>query len=186
MKMLIVTLLWMTSSAEAQKLPTEMTKVWQIGELRMKKYGIKKQKRLDILSGLSKAAKKHSVSIDDQLIILAMMEIESHFKDKARSHKGAKGLLQLTSAAIIDAKAFCGIKRRTKVYRVDDNIELGVCYKLWLEDAIGSKDRVKMLIGYNGGYGHVVRYEKSLDIPCETANYVLKVQRLKKEFNETK
>ena len=52
---------------------------------------------------ITEQAKLHNI---DPLLIVALIQVESNFKDKALSNKGAKGLMQLLpdTAAYIHAK----------------------------------------------------------------------------------
>lgn len=112
-------------------------------------------------------------------MILAMIEVESGFNNKAVSRAGAKGLMQLMPKAVKDAKSYCKITGKVDLFNPRTNIKLGVCYLAWIQERTG-KDWVKMLIAYNGGVLYVRRYIDHKPIPGETANYVLRVLYLAK------
>ena len=103
----------------------------------------------------------------DPLLIYAQMHQESSFKIKARSHKGASGLMQLMPAT---ARRF-GV---TKIYDPKQNIDAGVRYMRWLLDFFG-QDVVLALAGYNAGEGAVLKYGRSVPPYRETREYVRRI-----------
>jgi hypothetical protein len=103
----------------------------------------------------------------DPLLIYAQMHQESAFKKRARSHKGASGLMQLMPAT---ARRF-GV---TKIYDPQQNIDAGVKYMRWLLDKFGG-DLVLALAGYNAGEGAVMKYGYNVPPYRETRNYVKRI-----------
>ncbi len=103
----------------------------------------------------------------DPLLIYSQMHQESSFKIKARSPKGASGLMQLMPAT---ARRF-GV---TKIYDPKQNIEAGVRYMRWLLDAFNG-DVVLALAGYNAGEGAVMKYGGSVPPYRETREYVRRI-----------
>lgn len=110
------------------------------------------------------SSKKYRI---DPLLIYAQMHQESAFKIKARSHKGASGLMQLMPAT---ARRF-GV---TSIYDPKQNIEAGVRYMRWLLDHF-NQDVVLALAGYNAGEGAVMRYSWNVPPFRETQEYVRRI-----------
>jgi hypothetical protein len=116
-------------------------------------------------------------SQEELLIKLAMvMKVESNLNPNATSSVGAAGLFQITKLATIDAAIFCSIPLIGNPYDPAFNTRIGTCYlaKLYSD----TQDWTEALIIYNGGYKTLKRYRKGLNINTETANYVLKVNRI--------
>jgi hypothetical protein len=111
------------------------------------------------------AAKKHQVNPQ---VVAALIRAESAGNPRARSHKGARGLMQLMPAT---AERF-GIGRE-RLYEPAQNLEAGVHYLSWLLDQFPN-DLAKVLAAYNAGEQTVVRYQ---GIPPykETRNYVRRI-----------
>lgn len=103
----------------------------------------------------------------DPLLIYAQMHQESSFKLKARSHKGASGLMQLMPAT---ARRF-GV---TSIYDPKQNIEAGVKYMRWLLNTFRG-DVVLALAGYNAGEGAVMKYGGNVPPYRETKEYVRRI-----------
>jgi hypothetical protein len=103
----------------------------------------------------------------DPLLIYAQMHQESSFKIKARSHKGASGLMQLMPAT---ARRF-GV---TSIYDPKQNIHAGVRYMRWLLDQF-NQDVVLALAGYNAGEGAVMKYGWNVPPYRETREYVRRI-----------
>lgn len=103
----------------------------------------------------------------DPLLIYAQMHQESAFKKRARSHKGASGLMQLMPAT---ARRF-GV---TKIYDPQQNIEAGVKYMRWLLNKFNG-DLVLALAGYNAGEGAVMKYGWNVPPYRETREYVRRI-----------
>jgi soluble lytic murein transglycosylase-like protein len=108
-----------------------------------------------------KAAARHGV---DPNLIFAVMRQESGFNPRARSYKGASGLMQLMPAT---ARRF-GV---TNIYDPAQNIEGGVRYLRFLLDMFNG-DVELALAGYNAGEGAVIRYGYTVPRYRETQHYV--------------
>jgi hypothetical protein len=113
---------------------------------------------------IAEAAAAHEV---DANLVRAVIRVESAFRPKARSHKGAMGLMQLMPATarqygVLDA------------YDPAENIDAGVRHLRRLLDRYGVR---LALAAYNAGEGTVDRYG---GVPPyrETRNYVKKVMAL--------
>jgi hypothetical protein len=113
---------------------------------------------------IAEAAARHDV---DPNLVRAVIKVESAYKPKARSHKGAMGLMQLMPAT---AREY-GVRN---AYDPAENINAGVKHLRMLLDRFDVRLAVA---AYNAGAGAVQRYG---GIPPyrETRDYVLKVLKL--------
>ncbi len=102
-------------------------------------------------------------------LILALIKQESNFKIKARSHKGAIGLMQLMPAT---AKRF----RVKNIWDSKQNIKGGILYVSWLLKQYQG-DVALTLAGYNAGENAVARY-KGIPPYKETQNYVKRIMKV--------
>lgn len=116
---------------------------------------------------ITNISKKHNV---EPALVKAVIHAESAFNHKARSHKGAVGLMQLMP---FTAKRF-GVSDRTSP---EDNMLGGVRYISWLTKHFRGNIH-NVLAGYNAGENAVAKYG---GIPPykETKNYVRKVMILR-------
>ncbi len=103
------------------------------------------------------------------LLVAALVEVESDFNPRARSRKGACGLMQLLPAT---ARRF-GVFRRRDLFNPKKNLEVGSRYLRWLIDRFGA-DPVRVLAAYNAGEGAVDRFG---GVPpfAETRDYVTRI-----------
>ena len=108
-----------------------------------------------------KAATRYGV---DPNLIFAVMRQESGFKVRARSYKGASGLMQLMPAT---ARRF-GV---TDIYDPAQNIDGGTRYLRFLLDMFND-DIELALAGYNAGENAVVKSGYRVPRYRETQNYV--------------
>ncbi len=102
-------------------------------------------------------------------LVLALIQQESNFKVKARSHKGAIGLMQLMPAT---AKRF-GVKN---AWAPEQNIKGGVRYLVWLLKQYQGNVALT-LAGYNAGEKAVERY-KGIPPYKETQRYVKRIMKI--------
>jgi len=111
------------------------------------------------------AARKHQVNPQ---VVAALIRAESAGNPRAKSHKGARGLMQLMPAT---AERF-GVGRE-HLYDPASNLEAGVQYLSWLLDQFPN-DLAKVLAAYNAGEQTVFRYQ---GIPPykETRSYVRRI-----------
>ena len=109
---------------------------------------------------------KHSVANGlDPNLVTAIMARESAFKANARSHKDARGLMQV----IPSTARLMGVDP-SRLYEPEQSIIAGTRYLAFLNKRFNG-DLTKMIAGYNAGHGAV---EKFRGIPPyrETQNYV--------------
>jgi hypothetical protein len=103
--------------------------------------------RLKIIEWVAQLAPPAGI---DPTLALAIIEIESGFKRRARSHKGATGLMQLIPATA----ARFGVK---DIWDPLANIRGGLEYLAWLRKHFDGDVR-NMLAGYNAGEQAVRKY----------------------------
>ena len=112
---------------------------------------------------IAAAARAHGVS---ELLLLAVIAVESAGQQAAVSPKGARGLMQLIPAT---ARRF-GVGDS---FDPAQNIDGGAAYLDWLLDTFRG-DPILALAGYNAGEGAVMKH-KGVPPYAETRDYVVKV-----------
>lgn len=112
---------------------------------------------------IAAAAEAHGV---DPILVQALIQVESNYKPRARSNKGAMGLMQLMPATAREYKV-------RNAYDPKSNIEAGVQKLKALLEKWGGDVRLA-LAAYNAGEGAVARFN---GIPPyrETQNYVSRI-----------
>lgn len=110
---------------------------------------------------ISTVATKHGV---DAKLVHAVVEAESNYRPKARSPKGARGLMQLMPAT---ARQYA-VK---DPYDPGSNLDAGVRH---LKDLLSRFDLRLALAAYNAGEGVVKRHGGMPPFP-ETRNYVRRI-----------
>lgn len=138
---------------------TVQAQISQQPELR----GYAQASKPQLLSMISQISKKHGV---DEKLVKALVQQESGFNPKAKSHCGAMGLMQLMPST---AKTL-GV---TDAYNPVQNVDGGVRHLKWLLSKYNG-NVVLALAAYNAGSGAVDKYQ---DVPpyAETQNYVKKI-----------
>ena len=113
----------------------------------------------EIISSMSEA---HGV---DPMLVRALIEVESNYKARAKSHRGAMGLMQLMPATAREYQV-------RNPYDPKSNIAGGVKHLKSLIDRLGGVDLA--LAAYNAGEGAVKKFN---GIPPyrETRKYVRKI-----------
>jgi soluble lytic murein transglycosylase-like protein len=102
-------------------------------------------------------------------LVAAIMKAESDFNPRARSRKGALGLMQMLPST---ARRF-GLQRRKDLFNPKKNIEAAGRYLRWLVNRFG-EDPLRVLAAYNAGEGAVERFG---GVPpfAETRDYVQRI-----------
>lgn len=103
------------------------------------------------------------------LLVAAIAKVESDFNPRARSRKGAYGLMQVLPST---ARRF-GLPRKRDLFNPRKNLETASRYLRWLVDRFGD-DPVRVLAAYNAGEGAVDRFG---GVPpfSETRDYVQRI-----------
>lgn len=112
------------------------------------------------------SGRRHGV---DPVLLYAIMHQESSFKQRAISHKGARGYMQLMPATA----ARFGV---TNIYDPRQNIDAGAKYVRWLLNFFGGDVRLA-LAGYNAGEGAVLKYGRRIPPYSETQEYMRRIFR---------
>lgn len=108
---------------------------------------------------------RHALSPD---FVRAVIQAESAFNPRARSVKGAMGLMQLMPAI---ARAYHVLDP----YNAAENIRAGVAYLRHLLDRF-NQDESLALAAYNAGPNAVEKYGRTVPPYKETRNYVAKIR----------
>lgn len=140
---------------------------------------------------------KYSTVYDvDPLLIAAIIRAESKYYKDAESHKGARGLMQITPSTGEWAAQQIGIKdyHSDMLYKPEINIMMGCWYVSNLKKQFDNNINL-VLAAYNGGSGNVSKWLQKVeysvdgvnlhDIPFkETKNYVERVQNNYRIYNK--
>lgn len=100
----------------------------------------------------------------DRALIYALMRQESGFNAEARSHAGARGLMQLmpATASYIGNTRYRG-EKRAELYEPEVNLSLGQKYVDHLLGQNGVDNGfLQLMAAYNGGIGNLGRWQKAL------------------------
>lgn len=139
---------------------------------------IKNYHKFKYIKEIKRICKTEDVEV---VTILAIAKVESNFREKVVSPKGAVGIMQVmpsTAEWVIKYKKVSIPNYDLKNYK--DNIRIGVTYYKFLEEVF-NKDLERCLAGYNAGPSRVVNGDwKKIE---ETRKYVKKVMFYKKIYN---
>jgi soluble lytic murein transglycosylase len=103
---------------------------------------------------------KYSREYDiDPYLISAIIRVESKFYHKAQSHKGARGLMQISQITGDWAASELGIENydRDMLFEPEINIMIGCWYLHMLKKEFGNNLET-VIAAYNGGSGNVTRW----------------------------
>lgn len=120
-------------------------------------------------------SKTHGV---DPQLVSAVMKVESNYNPRARSSRGALGLMQL----IPETGARFGVQ---DFFDPAQNIEGGVRYLKFLSEKFGAQNLDLQLAAYNAGENLVERLGRVPQIR-ETVDYVRKIKKIYKQENGPK
>ena len=145
---------------------------------------------------VEKYCKQYNV---DPMLALSVMKVESNFNPKAKSKKGALGLMQIMPQTGEDvAEKYLNMDfAEDKLYEPDFNIMIGVYYIKILSEMFNGNTNL-ILASYNAGLGNVqkwrienpiIEYDPD-EVPFkETKKYVAKINKIYdglKRFNDNK
>ncbi len=120
--------------------------------LKERKPGIPENRIKTIANSVYEESKRYDL---DYRLVLAIMKVESNFKNEAISRRGARGLMQInpSSARIIARESGVEVKGTKCLHEPEKNIRMGVSY---LSKLRGMFDNiVSALHAYNAGPGNV-------------------------------
>lgn len=124
----------------------------------------------------------------DPLLILAIVDVESEFRESAVSNMGARGLMQIQPVTLQYVAQREGIKLTQKEIEADPalRVRLGIRYLKYLSSRFGN-DLDLALMAYNAGPTRVQLAARQRDLE-QFRNYVRAVRReyavLKREHGE--
>ena len=113
----------------------------------------------DDVAALAAIIRAESEKYDhDWRLILAIIRAESQFNTRAKSHKGARGLMQVmpSTAEWLSPKMGLKYTGRDSLYDPEYNVKLGTRYLYMLHQRFG--DIGKAIVAYNRGPDGLARY----------------------------
>jgi len=126
----------------------------------------------------------HSAQFDP-FLVAAVILAESSFRSTARSHVGARGLMQIrpSTGSFICSISNTHWRGAGELHTPDYNIRLGIAYLKHLGEMYGN-DIEKVLTAYNWGPGNLDRAlaHRPLRIPQVTHRYIRKVTKYHREW----
>ncbi len=125
--------------------------------LKERKPGISEDRIRTIASSIYEESKKYGM---DYRLVLAVMKVESNFKNEAISRRGARGLMQIkpSSARIIARETGVDVKGAKCLHVPEKNIKIGVSYLSKLRDMFDNI--VSALHAYNAGPARVKKADQ--------------------------
>lgn len=101
----------------------------------------------------------------DQALIFAFIRQESGFNAKAKSHVGARGLMQLMprTASYVAGDRSLRYKERNRLFDPEFNVKLGQKYVAYLlKSNVVKGDLFKLAVAYNAGPGNLAKWLKRI------------------------
>ena len=116
--------------------------------------GLKEEEKRSLVRAIMEESRRHRL---DPLFVLAVIETESTYYHRARSRKGARGLMQIRYYVGKGLAEEMGMawKGRETLYNPVDNVRLGVYYLSKLIERFGSVEIA--LAAYNYGPTYIAR-----------------------------
>jgi soluble lytic murein transglycosylase len=139
--------------------------------------GLNEESMISFAVRIREESKKYSI---DWKLILAIIQAESEFNSRARSHKGAIGLMQVMPSTAKWVSSRLGVRYRglDSLYDPDYNIRLGMHYLDMMRKKYSNIEEA--LVAYNRGPEGLNRYvESENDLP---AGYIEKVMGYYREL----
>ncbi|MBW2733053.1 MAG: lytic transglycosylase domain-containing protein [Deltaproteobacteria bacterium] len=125
-------------------------------------------------------AARHGV---EKSLVLGVIQVESSFSPEARSHAGARGLMQLMPRTAASLARRLGYDE----YELTDprfNVDAGTYYLAYLLRLFDG-DQSLALAAYNAGPGRVRRWQKKgRSLPAYSRRYVAAVKKAQARFHE--
>lgn len=115
----------------------------------------------------------------DRALIYALMRQESNFKVTAKSHAGARGLMQLMpgTAGFISGRRFRGW-RRNQLYDPELNVTLGQKYIRYLLEKPSIDGNLFMAVAaYNGGPGNLRKWLREIEFGNDPLLFIESIPR---------
>jgi hypothetical protein len=146
------------------------------------------------LTTMAAAAVDYSDEYDVPLaLVLGVMRQESNFQERVVSHANAHGLMQVLPET---AKEIAGDvrKRHYNLFNIKNNVQFGTYYLRKMLDTFDGREELAIR-AYNcgpicvsrvvsGEWGKFTCGDEIEDYPCETADYLIRVQKWKKEYED--
>lgn len=131
--------------------------------LKERKVNTTEAKMKTIANSVYEESQKYDI---DYRLVLAVMKVESNFKNEAISRKGARGLLQVkpSLARYIAKDTGMQLKEASSLHEPERNIEIGVNYLSKLMDMF--ENITSALHAYNAGPGKVKKVGANDDAPA--------------------
>lgn len=132
-----------------------------------------------IANSVYEEAKKYDL---DYRLILAIMKVESNFRNDAVSRRGARGLMQInpSSARIIARESGVEVKGAKCLHEPEKNIKIGVSYLSKLHDMF--ENMVSALHAYNAGPAKVKK--PASEEKAKTTSFTRKVMSEYRQISE--
>ncbi|MGI9534480.1 MAG: lytic transglycosylase domain-containing protein [Thermodesulfobacteriota bacterium] len=104
---------------------------------------------MDVASVINTESGKYGI---DPFLVLSVIQVESRFKPRALSHKGARGIMQIMprTGKYVAKKYEVPFKSYQSLYDPVTNIKLGIAYLSYLENLYGNNMEYA-LFAYNHG-----------------------------------